>query len=130
MSSLSEVSRLDINCNHSLQALRFAEGCASVELRARGRHGNSAALALGALDAEISAMETIIKTKERWETRVVRRRDVRAGAKFGLFGEADTVYRTDQEVEEYKVSGLVGAETERAHLERMLQALMELVGAA
>ena len=114
----------------TIQALRFGETCSQVEIRASGGGTDNAAAALRTLDAQIESVQAKIRAKERWETRVLTRRDERAGkaATDGAGGQA-LVYKTDLAVEEYKVSGLFGAETEHAQLERLLQARSELVGA-
>eukprot|EP00966_Prymnesium_polylepis_P020235 466423-Prymnesium_polylepis.1 len=117
------------HATETLQALRFAQTCGCVELSAQGGWSEvTAAAALRTIDSQIDAVQREIARKERWETRVVRRRDERAGLAAGMAG-LDGAYKTDMEYEEVKVSGLFGAEAEHEELERLLQARRELVGA-
>mmetsp|Transcript_20724 Transcript_20724/g.45050 ORF Transcript_20724/g.45050 Transcript_20724/m.45050 type:complete len:185 (-) Transcript_20724:42-596(-) len=112
------------HATETLQTLRFGEACSSVELSRKDWSTQTAVSALSTIDEQIAQIRKEIERKERWETRVVRRRDVRAGA--GL--EDGSTYRTDNAFEEFKVSGLVGAEKEHEALERLLAARAELVG--
>ena len=61
---------------------------------------------------------------------MVRRTDTRAGLGFAHEGEASKVYLTDNKHEEYKVSGLFGAEAEHARLEQLLAIRRGLLGEA
>jgi hypothetical protein len=67
-------------------------------------------------------LQTAIRQKERWETQLVRREDVDTVA--GAFGEGSTYVR--QELVHKSV--LVGADSERAQLEQLLQQQAELQG--
>jgi hypothetical protein len=67
-----------------------------------------------------------IVQKERWETRVVRRRDERAGQ--AAHGAGGAAYLTDNVDEEYKVSGLVGAEAEHKRMDQLVQIRRKLLG--
>ena len=119
------------HASETMQALRFGETCSLVELKAAAADGaKTAAAALQALDAEVEAVEAQIRAKERWETRVVRRKDARAGLAFSEAGAAPTAYLTDNPNEEYKVSGLFGAEVERMRLEQLLGIRRGLLGEA
>lgn len=119
------------HASETMQALRFGETCSLVELKAAAADGaRTAAAALQALDAEVEAVEAQIREKERWETRVVRRTDSRAGLAFAQVGAAPTAYLTDNPNEEYKVSGLFGAEVERMRLEQLLAIRRGLLGEA
>ena len=110
----------------TFQALRFGETCAQIEVSAHNGTGagRAAALALDALDAQIAQLEEQIRDKERFETRVVRIRDERAGLLDGS-GFGSTL--TDFSEYEKKVSVIVGAEKERAQLEKILAARRALV---
>ena len=79
-----------------------------------------------ALDAEIDKVQAQIVQKERWETRVVRRRDERAGQ--SAHGADGAAYLTDNLNEEYKVSGLVGAEAEHKRMDQLVQFRRKLLG--
>eukprot|EP00928_Gymnodinium_smaydae_P005921 TRINITY_DN12052_c0_g1_i1.p1 TRINITY_DN12052_c0_g1~~TRINITY_DN12052_c0_g1_i1.p1 ORF type:complete len:800 (-),score=126.54 TRINITY_DN12052_c0_g1_i1:154-2553(-) len=107
----------------SLQTLRFGERCAQV--RQQGNSDKAAAVqaALEQLAEEIREVEAAIVLKERWETRLVLRRDVDTVA--GAFGaEYGNVVRE----EVIPTSVLVGAEQEREQLEMLLQRQMDLQG--
>jgi hypothetical protein len=67
-------------------------------------------------------VEEAIRKKERWETRLVRRKDVDTVA--GAFGEGNTFVRE----EVIPTSVLVGAEAERERLEWLLKQHRELEG--
>ena len=108
-----------------LQALRFGETCASVEVAARGGAERQVQAALAAIDQQVAELEWAIRSKERFETHVVRRRDERAGL---LDGHGAGAALTDLEFEEKKVSRIVGAEKERATLEKLLGARRALLG--
>ena len=115
------------HATETLQALRFGEACAQVEVAAHKSQGagRAAAAALEALDAQIASLEEAIKEKERFETHVERKVDERAGLTDAEgFGSALTDFRTY----ELKVSRIVGAEKERAQLEKVLHARRALVG--
>ena len=115
----------------TLQALRFGEACAQVEVAAHKGTGadRAAALALGALDSQIDALEAKIREKERFETRVVKIHDERAGlAVMGEDGEEFGAKLTDFSVYEKKISVIVGAEKERAQLDKVLAARRSLLG--
>ena len=73
----------------------------------------------------MAELEWAIRSKERFETYVVRRRDERAGL---LDGAGAGAALTDLEFEEKKVSRIVGAEKERATLEKLLGARRALLG--
>jgi hypothetical protein len=79
--------------------------------------------ALGQVAEEIKSLEAEIVAKERWETRLVRRRDVDTVC--GAFGD-----RTAKVVREEVMpqTALVGAEKERERLERALARQAELQG--
>mmetsp|Transcript_12290 Transcript_12290/g.22091 ORF Transcript_12290/g.22091 Transcript_12290/m.22091 type:complete len:650 (-) Transcript_12290:94-2043(-) len=102
--------RLEIaNALETVQALRFGERCATVENSATFA-GAALAGALANLAVEIDSTETLIREKERWETRTVVRQDAEDG---------------DETV---KVSVLAGAEEERARLEQLLWRRRQLLG--
>jgi len=109
----------------TLQALRFGEACSQIEVGACGGPDRAAALALAALDAQISEIEALILKKERFETYVERRADPRAGLADAAGGAA---YLTDVQTYELKVSRIVGAEKEHAMLDKVLAARRELLG--
>lgn len=106
----------------SLQTLRFGEHCSQVKQQAGPDRAAAVQAALSQLSEEIKIVEADIVRKERWETRLVRRRDVDTIA--GAFGEGSTVVRE----EVIPTSVFVGAEKEREHLERLLQRQMDLQG--
>jgi len=112
------------HADESLQSLRFAEMCSQVQKRQEESQAQSVREALGQIEKEIAQVEAGIVSKERWETRLVRREDVDTVA--GAFGEGATHVR--QEV--IPTSVLVGAEAEREHLERLLKKKQELEGLA
>jgi len=106
----------------SLQTLRFGEVCGQVQQQADNDKAASIQAALKQLADEIKHVEAEIVRKERWETRLVRRKDVDTVA--GAFGEGNQVER----VEVIPTSVLVGAEQEREQLERLLQRQEDLEG--
>jgi len=109
----------------TMQALRFGETCAAVEVAAKGGSDRQAQSALAALDAQVKELERLIVEKERFETHIERRRDQRAGL-LDAYGAGAAL--TDMAYEEKKVSRIVGAEKERAALERILAARRSLLG--
>jgi len=112
------------HADESLQTLRFAEMCAEVTKRREESQASSVRDALDQIVKEIAQVEAAIFAKERWETRLVRRRDVDTVA--GAFGEGAQVVRE----EVIPTSALVGAEVERESLERLLKKQRELEGLA
>ena len=113
------------HATETLQALRFGESAMQVEVAAGGGGGRAAAAALEALDAQVAQLERLIVEKERFVTVVERRVDQRAGL-LDAAGFGATL--TDLAVEEKKVSRIVGAERERAQLEKVLLARRALLG--
>ena len=113
------------HATETLQALRFGESAMQVEVAAGGGGGRAAAAALEALDAQVAQLERLIVEKERFETTVERRVDQRAGL---LDAAGFGAGLTDMAVEEKKVSRIVGAERERAQLEKVLLARRALLG--
>lgn len=110
------------HAEESLQTLRFAETCAQVKKRREGDQAASIVIALEEIEKEIQGLQRDIASKERWETRLLRRQDVDTVA--GAFGEGVLVERT----EVVPTSVLVGAEREREQLEALLQRQAELKG--
>jgi hypothetical protein len=95
--------------------------------------------AIAALDAQIKELEQTIEKKERWEERRVKRVDERHGADVeivkaelisqGRLQEAENVTGDAMTGEEEVVTSvLVGAELERATLEKVLRQRRELLG--
>jgi len=113
------------HATETLQALRFGETCAAVEVAAKGGADRQAQAALAALDAQVAELEKAITLKERFETHVERRRDERAGL-LDAYGAGAAL--TDFKFEEKKVSRIVGAEKERTTLEKVLAARRALLG--
>ena len=74
---------------------------------------------------QVRRLEAAIIEKERFETVVERRVDERAGL---LDAAGFGAGLTDMRVEEKKVSRIVGAEKERAALEKVLAARRALLG--
>ena len=115
----------------TLQALRFGEACAQVEVgadKAAGA-GRAVGLALESLDEQIAALEATIREKERFETRVVKIKDERAGlAVEGEDGEKYFSGLTDFATYEKKISVIVGAEKERQQLEKLIAQRRGLTG--
>uniref|UniRef100_A0A7S0JIH4 Kinesin motor domain-containing protein n=1 Tax=Calcidiscus leptoporus TaxID=127549 RepID=A0A7S0JIH4_9EUKA len=109
----------------TMQALRFGEACAQVDVGAVAAPDRAAAFALAALDAQVAEIEAQIRAKERFETVVQRQVDPRAGLCDASGGAA---YLTDVSVYEQKVSRIVGAEKEREQLEKVLAARRALIG--
>merc|ERR1719214_109272 len=91
----------------SLQTLRFAETCAKVRNQGASSTAASVQAALRLVAEQIKHYEAEVVRKERWETRLVRRRDVDTVA--GAFGEGNMIERE----EVIPTSVLVGAEHER-----------------
>merc|ERR1719247_709807 len=58
------------HATETLQALRFGEACAQVEVAAHKSTGaeRAAAAALAAIDGQIASLEAAIRAKERFET--------------------------------------------------------------
>lgn len=112
------------HADESLQTMRFAEMCSQVQKRQEESQAASVREALDQIEKDITAVEAAIVAKERWETRLVRRRDVDTVA--GAFGEG--AMREREEV--IPTSVLVGAESERDQLERLLKKKQELEGLA
>ena len=77
------------------------------------------------LELSLQILERLIVEKERFETTVERRVDQRAGL---LDAAGFGAGLTDMAVEEKKVSRIVGAERERAQLEKVLLARRALLG--
>jgi kinesin family protein 5 len=112
------------HADESFQTLRFAEMCSQVQKRQEESQAASVREALSQITKEITQVEAAIVAKERWETKLVRRRDVDTVA--GAFGEGKTWVRE----EVIPTSVLVGAEAEREQLERLLKKKQELEGLA
>ena len=107
------------NSAETMAALRFGEKCALIENEARNQANIIAGL-LANLDNEIVALEATIKSKERWEVIDEERRDDLA--------EEGTIEATQGGKEIKKVTVLVGAESERKHLEKLLLDRLKLIG--
>ena len=119
------------HATETLQALRFGEACSQVEVSASMGTGadRAAALALESLDEQIDALEATIREKERFETRVVKVKDERAGlAVTGEDGESYFSGLTDFATYEKKISVIVGAEKERRQLEKLISQRRGLTG--
>merc|ERR1719174_2975574 len=110
------------HADESLQTLRFAEMCSQVQKRQEESQAASVREALSQITKEITQVEAAIVAKERWETKLVRRRDVDTVG--GAFGEGKTWVRE----EVIPTSVLVGAEAEREQLERLLKKKRDLEG--
>merc|ERR1711871_290970 len=128
------------HATETLQSLRFGEQCGGVHLSG-GRQPNTALMGslLRSLDKQIEELQKQIQLKERWETQIIKRTDVRAGAasdgdatEGGVEGEGHETlnisYLTDVKDEFIKKSVLVGAEEERMQLEQCLQQRQQLLG--
>jgi len=111
------------HATESLQTLRFGERCAQVQQRGDADRAASVQAALRQIEEEIKAVEADIVRKERWETRLVKRRDVDTVA--GAFGEQHGNVVREEVI---PTSVLVGAEKEREDLERLLQRQLDLQG--
>lgn len=107
------------NAGETMAALRFGEKCALIENEARNQASIIAGL-LQNLDREISALEAMIKEKERWEMIDEHRKDELA--------EEGTLEAKQGGVEVKKVTVLVGAEDERKQLEKLLLDRHKLIG--
>mmetsp|Transcript_29822 Transcript_29822/g.65020 ORF Transcript_29822/g.65020 Transcript_29822/m.65020 type:complete len:904 (+) Transcript_29822:82-2793(+) len=120
------VTTASMDPNHaaeSLQTLRFAETCAEVQKQGAVDQAACVKAALEQLESDIAQVQQEIVRKERWETRLIKRRDVDTVA--GDFGEQkETVLRE----EVVPTSVLTGAEAERERLEQLLQKKTELEG--
>jgi uncharacterized protein YukE len=103
----------------TMSTMRFGERCSLVETEAR-QNASKLASILAKLDAEIKATEAAILTKERWEMVEKQRED--------LLAEKGTVEAAVGGREVVKVARLVGAESERKHLEALLAQRAELTG--
>ncbi|KAJ1480828.1 kinesin motor domain-containing protein [Baffinella frigidus] len=101
----------------TMHALRFGEDCSRVTTTSREDSMAAARRAIRALDAEIAEVEAAIVAKERWETRRVERVDER-------HQEDDPLPGTEM----VSASALVGAESERDHLEVLLARRKILAG--
>lgn len=108
----------------SVQTLRFAETCAKVRNQGSASTAASVQAALNKVAEQITNLEKVIIQKERWETRLIRRRDVDTVA--GAFGEGEKVVREEM----IPTTVLVGAEHEREQLELLLQRQSDLQGLA
>merc|ERR1719240_1048339 len=125
-------SRDDAHAIETIQTLRFGERCSSLTARTEVTEGHLAR-ALAGLEKEVAA-------KERWEERRVKRKDERHGADTevvkellvsqGRLAEAQHVGSGEAMggEEEIVTSVLVGAEKERAILEKLLRQKRELLG--
>jgi len=111
------------HATESLQTLRFGERCAQVQQRSDADKAASVQAALKQVEDEIKAVEAEIVRNERWETRLVKRRDVDTVA--GAFGEQHGNVVREEVI---PTSVLVGAEQEREDLERLLQRQLDLQG--
>merc|ERR1719456_691092 len=100
----------------SLQTLSFGERCTQIQKQAGNDKAAVIQAALKQLAEEIRSVEAEIVRKERWETLLVRRRDVDTVA--GAFGEEESKH---ERVEMMPTTVLVGAEKEREQLEHLLQ---------
>lgn len=109
------------HATESLQTLRFGERCAQVQQRPKSDKAASVQAALRHLEQQISDLEAEIVRKERWEMRVIKRRDIDTIA--GSFGDP-----TFERTEMFTTAVLVGAEKEREELEELLQRQMDLQG--
>ncbi len=123
------------NASESVHTLRFAENCSHVSLQQLRANGNGAESgggvldgfkrALATIDSEIDGLEDQIRTKERWETKVVERTDLDTVAgEFGRWWDRTT------KTETVKATVLVGAEVEREALEKCLARRKQLMGLA
>merc|ERR1711871_1056938 len=106
----------------TLQALRFGETCSQVQT---GATQGIATLThvLQAMNAEIQALEALIKEKEHWEHKEEVRCDTLLEE--GTFEAAQAAKRGGETV---RTSRLVGAEAERVRLEKLLRLRMNLTG--
>eukprot|EP00929_Paragymnodinium_shiwhaense_P104557 TRINITY_DN6911_c0_g1_i1.p1 TRINITY_DN6911_c0_g1~~TRINITY_DN6911_c0_g1_i1.p1 ORF type:complete len:959 (+),score=292.68 TRINITY_DN6911_c0_g1_i1:76-2877(+) len=110
----------------SIQTLRFAETCASIQKRSDGDKAFSVQMALHQLAKEIEQVEDQIKKKERWEEQRVMRTDIDTiGGAFGELAKSSNVFLREEVVVK---SVLVGAEAERERLEWLLQRQADLEG--
>mmetsp|Transcript_23456 Transcript_23456/g.54684 ORF Transcript_23456/g.54684 Transcript_23456/m.54684 type:complete len:883 (+) Transcript_23456:121-2769(+) len=109
----------------SVQTLRFAETCAQIQKRSEADQTAALQAALEQVARDISQLQAEIVKKERWEVRVVERRDVDTIA--GEFGEEVEKVVRDEVV---RTTVPVGAEKERQRLEHLLLRQSELQGLA
>jgi len=132
------VSQDPAHAVESCQTLRFGERCAHVTGQTEVTE-ISLQKALNSLDETISELEKLIAAKERWEDRRVKRTDARHGADIVMLREEliaegkheEAARITDEAMtgeEEIVTSILVGAETERAQLEKLLRQRREIFG--
>ena len=98
--------------SETMSSLRFGERCDLIEMEARN-NANLLAAVLAELDGRIETLESTIKRKEKWELREEKRTDELA--------EEGTFEAALGGVEIKKVYALVGAETERLELEKLLR---------
>jgi kinesin family protein 5 len=131
-------SRDDVHAVETFQTLRFGERCAALTSSPEVTE-KELMRAIAALDAQIAELEQAIEKKERWEERRVKRVDERHGADVeivkaelisqGRLQEAENVTGDALTGEEEVVTSvLVGAELERATLEKVLRTRRELLG--
>lgn len=113
----------DGDAKETVQALRFGEACGRVE-NAAGLNARDAAALLESIEAQITGLEAAIRAKEEWVTDEVVRADDAGRIEAGTF-EAAVAARGGEVV---KVGRIVGAEAERAELERLVIRRSELLG--
>ena len=102
----------------TISTLRFGEKCSRVEKDVDNK-GSVMEAVLRKIDAEIHALEDLIKEKEKWEVEQRVREDLHA-----LDGTFDAAFAR----EVVKVTVLRGAENERKQLEDLLRKRYELTG--
>ena len=102
----------------TISTLRFGEKCSRVEKDVDNK-GSVMEAVLRKIDAEIHALEALIKDKEKWEVEQRVREDLHA-----MEGTFDAAFAK----EVVKVTVLRGAEEERKQLEDLLRKRYELTG--
>lgn len=115
-------SKEDANAQETLQALRFGENCSQVQNDAR-RKQSAIEQIIEAIDIEIKALEETIRSKERWESKEIVRKD--ALVEEGTYEAALAAERGGEVV---RIGMIVGAETERERLEQLIRRRAKLTG--
>ena len=110
------------NAAETLQALRFGENCAAVQMDAAVGRGTLASV-LQAMDEDIKTLEAQILLKEHWEHTETVRKD--ALHEEGTLEAAQAAAAGGEVV---RASKLVGAEVEREQLELLLRKRAALTG--
>jgi hypothetical protein len=106
----------------TLQALRFGEKCRKVVNEA-GVNATAIQDIIESMDREIEQLEETIRLKERWESREIVRTDTLVEE-----GTYEAKLAEEKGGEIVRTGVVVGAEEERARLEKVIIARAELTG--